>query len=280
MKKILGLSFVFSFFLLFISCEEVGPNMNVSGGGNTGGDGDKQSRKVLVEEFTGVKCKNCPLGTDLLEQLIGIHGDKLVVVGIHTGFFATPYAESQHDFRTPVGDQIDTYLGGVVSNPAAAINRTKFEGQPDYIIGKQLWTGYIASELEKAPKVELDLEKSYNSSSRLLETKVDLKFMENITDPVKITVLVTESKIKDVQLLPDNSKNTEYIHKHVLRGALSDATGSAYTGGATTAGAKGSQSFSMTLPAGWKAENCSVVAFVSSATTKAVYQVEEKHIEN
>jgi len=40
-------------------------------------------RHVLVEEFTGVQCVNCPQGSQLIENLINTHGERLIAVSIH-----------------------------------------------------------------------------------------------------------------------------------------------------------------------------------------------------
>ena len=73
-----------------------------------GGDGPDTTevvKKVLIEEFTGVRCVNCPQGSAEIENLLSIHGDKLVAISIHAGFFAPPYPESLYDLRTPDGDK-------------------------------------------------------------------------------------------------------------------------------------------------------------------------------
>ena len=68
--------------LCFSACNEEpilipDPNLNVTG------------RTVLVEEVTGIRCQNCPIGTQTLVALQQQYGkDKLVVVSIHAaGFF-------------------------------------------------------------------------------------------------------------------------------------------------------------------------------------------------
>ena len=42
-------------------------------------------RVVLLEDFTGQKCTNCPKATDVIEQLQETYGEALVAVGIHGG---------------------------------------------------------------------------------------------------------------------------------------------------------------------------------------------------
>ena len=42
-------------------------------------------RTVLLEDFTGQKCVNCPKGTKVIEQLQEAYGDYFIAVGIHGG---------------------------------------------------------------------------------------------------------------------------------------------------------------------------------------------------
>ena len=48
-------------------------------------------KKVLVEDYTGHLCGNCPYAGLLLnDTLRGIYGDKFITVSVHSGFFAYP----------------------------------------------------------------------------------------------------------------------------------------------------------------------------------------------
>ena len=115
-KKIL----LFSFLTLAISaCTEIAPVVPTLG-----------DRKVLVEEFTGVRCVNCPAGASELDNLRGIYGDRLVVVSIHTGDFSTPYSDSKFDFRTPEGTALEKNLGAPLGYPTAERYRAARRARP------------------------------------------------------------------------------------------------------------------------------------------------------
>ena len=90
MKKIIYLCLLT---VVLGSCTEIAPVVPALG-----------DRKVLVEEFTGVRCVNCPAGASELENLKGIYGERLVIVSIHAGDFSPPFTDSRFDFRTAEGD--------------------------------------------------------------------------------------------------------------------------------------------------------------------------------
>ena len=45
------------------------------------------NKVVLVEDLTGARCPNCPVGSAKLELLEEKYNHKIVIVGIHGSFF-------------------------------------------------------------------------------------------------------------------------------------------------------------------------------------------------
>ncbi|MEO0877637.1 MAG: hypothetical protein AAFY48_23805, partial [Bacteroidota bacterium] len=130
MKKYLSISFFALFILLAFGCEEVPPILN-PGGGNNGGGGpvSEQKRQVIIEEFTGIRCVNCPAASEAIEALLGVHGERLVAVSIHAGFFASPlYPESDSGLSNSTGTAILDFLDQPNGFPTAVVNRRQFEG--------------------------------------------------------------------------------------------------------------------------------------------------------
>lgn len=265
--------------LAFASCEEIAPTVTGSMG-NTGPGPDltNQQRQVLIEEFTGVRCVNCPAGSAAIEDLIGSLGPQLVAVSIHSGEFSPPYSGSKYDFRTAAGDQILNYLGQPFGYPTAVVNRRLFDGEFDLQLGQSQWAGYIQQELQEDPKVKLKIEPTYNSQTEKLDVVVTLLVVEDIAEPdVRLTVMITESGVQDMQLTP-SGKQADYTHKHILRGVMTNYDG-AIISDELTAGKQLTKSFSMDWNSAWDVNNCDVVAFVSlGGNTKDVLQAHHVHI--
>lgn len=276
MKKIAIFIFLCCSLFFYFGCEEVGPNINVGGTETTNPGTDVQQRNVLIEEFTGVRCVNCPEGSEVIEALKGVHGDRLIPISIHTGFFSDPYPESLYDFRVTEGNQIEQNLGPVSAFPAAVVNRKIFDGASGLVVGKNSWAGYIAQDVETTTPVEINISKSFNTGNRTLDVTVDLNFVETVGDPLLISVMITEDNVEDYQLTPEG-KLPNYVHKHILRGMMTDAGGNSYLND-TNAGDTGSDAFTMTLPSEWNESKCEIVAFVHSATSKEVLQAYATHI--
>ncbi len=73
----------------------------------------KVNRKVLLEDFTGHKCVNCPNAHDIAHDLQELYGeDNLIVIATHAGFFSTPSSgDFAYDFRTEAGPEWADYYG-------------------------------------------------------------------------------------------------------------------------------------------------------------------------
>ena len=269
MKKLM-VYWVALLFGLSLSCEEIPPVVNPAieleacGGVSESLVAD-QKRQVLIEEFTGVKCVNCPAGSQAIEALVDIHGEQLVVVSIHAGSFAPPYDESLYDFRTEAGDELIDFLGKPFGYPSAVINRKLFEGEFDLQLGRNLWPGFVDKELAAAPKVKIHIGRSFDSASRELSAEVTVFVEEDLVmlPGIRLTLLITEGDVADYQLTPAGLTG-DYVHKHILRQILSNFTGSAAEGD-LVAGSRFCNSFGATIPAEWQESKLDLIAFVSVA---------------
>lgn len=275
MKKLL----LFLPILLFaLACSEIPPIVNpVTDDGTPFEpiDISDQPRQILIEEFTGIRCVQCPAGAVEIEALRAIHGNQLVAIAIHAGGFAPPLpGVSNFDFRTPEGDQLLAYIEEPFGYPSASINRKHFEGEFNLQLGRAKWAGYIADEKAIPPKVRIGIAPLYNNDSRALEVKVLLQVDETIEqDDVRLSVSLIEDGIIDVQDTP-NGKVYDYVHKHVLRTMLTNYDGNTLDG-PLAAGTEIEKEFSFTIPAGWDPANMHVVAYVNLGADKEVLQVHE-----
>jgi hypothetical protein len=269
MKKIITL---FAFFaILTFGCNEIVEPIDLQI--------TYTGRRVLVEEFTGVKCVNCPEGSKKIEELVAQHGEYIIPISIHAGFFANPYDSSLYDFRTVQGSSLESNLLGPVSGyPAATINRTQYSNETELPISLSKWTGYIIRDILQAPKVEVDITPTYDTMSRQLSVTVDLDFAETVTEPLGISVVITEDDIVDYQL-NKGGLQSNYNHKHVLRTMLTNYAGDAIAIGQTKAGSTPSFTYTFTLPAAWNEDNCEIIAFVSHKGAKLdVLQANKVHL--
>jgi len=261
--------------LAFAACEEIGPDIKPPSV-DTVIPTDTMTttlRNILIEEFTGVQCVNCPDGAQAIENFINTYGERIVAVSIHSGFFSNPLNESQYDLSTDEGEQIEAFVGPVLGYPSAAINRKSF-GTSSNIHGSGTWAGHIAAELETEPQVGINISNTYDDASRNLSVDVEVPFLVSLAGELRLSVLITENDIVDAQK-DQTGLIEDYTHKHVFRVMLTDVQGMPIQ--AQTVENSINETFNFTLPPEWNETKCKVVAFVhQSSPDLEVLQVEEE----
>ena len=256
-----------------LGCEEIPPQITPC----------QTSRVVLVEEFTGIDCVNCPAGAEKLEILSSQNPGKIIVVGIHAGYFATDH--NGFDLRCPDGESLESlYLGPVSGYPAASINRRVFEGESDVVADLTEWAGYIGAEFCKRPIAELSLTNTYDPVTRMATVAVDITpstfFTGLVEEDLAVSVMITESNIVGYQKTPSGS-NPSYVHKHVLRDVLTDSyTGDVLITKGNVLTAQQKVIADYPIPTGWDPDNCHAVAFIhyKADNNKEIIQAVEAHI--
>lgn len=223
-------------------------------------DLEQQERNVLIEEFTGVQCVNCPDGSKAIEELIAQYGDRIVVTSLHAGFFSDPFPESRFDLRTNVGDALLDFLGSPLGYPAAIVNRKNFNNSPRLHLGRSSWAGAIATDLAEEPEIKIGLESTFDAASREAVLNISLLFDVAQESPTRLSVFITEDVVVDYQETPSGVQS-DYVHNHVLRHSLTGFTGDLIQED-TGAGSFFCKQLKTTLPQAWKIEDCKFVVFV------------------
>ncbi|MDR0205815.1 MAG: Omp28-related outer membrane protein [Bacteroidales bacterium] len=172
-----------------------------------------QPKGILLEEFTGIHCGNCPQGHEIAGNLLNAN-ENAYVIAIHSGFFAIPNV-GEPDFRIPEGEIIDNEFG--VNNfgyPSGTINRHSFGD--DIIIYRGSWIKSAkAIHAEDAP-VNILLTATYNGNNRKLSVKAEGYYTMNVEENShRLNIAVIQNNIVG----PQNGMGggSDYVHNRMLR---------------------------------------------------------------
>lgn len=211
-------------------------------------------RHVLVEDFTGQNCVNCPLATELIGQLQQMYGpERIVAVGVHSGPLGVKPTANPEGLATDLGDTYYDYWH-IQMQPYGVIDRS------DGPLSTDWWTGkvrYDLSAYESSP-VNIWPAAVLSADGRQMEVTVRLAGVEGSTSG-QLQVWVTEDHITAFQKMPDGTTNAAYDHNHVLRAAANGAWGEDCT---VDEGDVAVFSYSVALEPSWKPQDLAVVAFV------------------
>ncbi|MFN8285686.1 MAG: Omp28-related outer membrane protein [Chitinophagales bacterium] len=271
--------------LLVQSCKEIGPNINLHGNGNSVGDttyiespvATAQAKSVMIEEFTGVRCPNCPQGHQILATIKSAHPDNVVAMSMHPiNSLGAPYnGLSVMDFRMQeVQDLFTGYYSNPGFEPCAGIDGQLFSGETFVLIDKNKWSTKVDAQLATSTPVNIELSRTYDSTNRQLTMVVELHYTQNVTETNKLTVGLIESGMVTAQL-NGSVIDTFYTHNDVLRTFITANTGDALSE-TLEPGRVIRKVYQKVLDAAWKPENMKIVAYVHEyQNSKAVYQAKE-----
>jgi len=209
-------------------------------------------RCVLLEDFTGQRCINCPKASDEIKALQEQYGvDNVIAVGIHSGPLGFHSTDKYVGLSTDTGDEYYDHWA-LDYQPVGLIDRG---GPLEYTA----WNARIREELAKAAPVNIDLMLDVQNDQ--LTIWAEVMGMEGTTTG-KLQLWLTEDDVIAFQLMPDGTRNMEYVHQHVFRAAVNGTWGepvSVKEGETFT-----TQRYTFTVPKDWNVDHLSVVAFVYS----------------
>lgn len=273
--KILKIISVFAF-LIVISCDTIENPIKEQENMTCGDEeGPVPIRKILVEDFTGHKCPNCPDAAVKLEELIDMYCDHIIPIGIHVGYFAIPDDDFPADYRTTTGDELDANFS--VTNqglPNGLINRTEYEG--DYVIGRDSWAAVTNLYYSLAPDFNIQIESEYSEPSGEITVDITVETYTQFDYDINLGLYVVEDSIVSAQ--KDGSVTVQdYVHMHVLRKGVNGAFGETIA----SSGINGDlfeRSFTITAEDAWVLKNIGFVTFVSNESTREIIQAESEHL--
>ena len=246
-----------------------------------------EARKMLLEEFTGDQCINCPNGSTQAEYLKNsVFGNSLILISVNAGFYAIPNSQYPYDFRCTVSDTLDNYFHGnplttTLGYPMGMVNRLGWlQSNPlNVCLSVNQWRDTIANHINDVPKISIELYNSYNPATRVVSSSVECDALMSLTSTYRICSYLTEDSIIKPQEFPQGVDSLTYVHRHVLRGALdSNPWGVTFIQGNTANGAQFTKNYTMVLDTAWNANHCSVVTFLYDASNYEIIQAEEKGI--
>ena len=217
------------------------------------------ARKVLIQEFTGINCVNCPTGAAAVHEIQALYPGDVIAVSLHPGGTG---------FSGPLGNfNLNNDLAGVYYNyyqpagfPAAVI-----DGQSP-LTNVSLWSGAVKNALTSPAPADIDILPLFNADTRTLSVDYQVYINNVYNDGLNLNLWIVENGI----IGPQKSGSqiiVKYEHNHVLRGSMTGDWGirladsflpeQSYTG-----------QISIAFSDEWVPENCEVVAFLQNDSRK------------
>ena len=228
---------------------------------------------VLLEDYTGVKCNNCPEAGALALQLQEQNEGHLVVLGVHPKSALQNPAGGFPDFRTDDGNEWNNYFN-IAAYPNGLVNRT------GGVLGSAQWTSAVNNIIGNDAPVRLIVKTEFDDATRELKVSIHSKFLIDVaSNDVRLTTCMMEDRIVGKQVTP-NGVDENYVHRHVFRGTADNQTWGRVLSSAESIseGSNFITNMKFTLSDDYNADEFYIVAFISDNNTKEVLMATETKI--
>jgi Outer membrane protein Omp28 len=212
--------------------------------------------KVLVEEYSGTWCGNCPrllFGVELLHQ----QTDKAITVGIHLN--------GGDPFITSDGNNLASQQG-VSGVPTGRINRTINWTGPQFENVMQ-----VTNTIQAFANAGLAINSAVNGSNITITVKA--AYRQALTGEAKLTVYLVEDKLTHTQtnyssnLYGGQTSIVNFKYDGVLRRVVSAISGDVIA----SSGTNNEKTYTLPLPSNIASiANTRVVAFITNASNAVV----------
>ncbi len=244
---------------------------------------------VLIEDFTGHRCFNCPNAATLAHNLMNANPGRVFVAGIHSSAVGmSDFQEENAEYPTilynDIAFEIGTHFGSqpgtsFIGNPHGAISRLRTG--TDNTSAPGTWSSKTSTVLARTLQVNIQAEHNYFPSTRglFLHTEVDV-LDAGITSDLGLVVYVLEDSVVGPQLMPDLTTNNTYVHRDILRACIDNkAFGRTLQPSDLGTNGKYYVNYSYKLPDEYEVENMHLLIYVYDKTTEEIYQVIEEDME-
>ena len=180
-------------------------------------------RNVLLVDFTGQRCSNCPAAADLLHSLTaGPAGARIIAVSVHGGALAlstdaSPRGLAGPDARRLTNEaHVNSWPMGTVDQPVGGT-----------LLRPSAWNAALAERLSLTADAHAAAQQSLVADAHVALATRTLSYTlrpRHLTDAAGradaetyLHLWLVEDSIAAPQTLADGTERADYLHRHVLR---------------------------------------------------------------
>ena len=199
-------------------------------------------RNVLIEDFTGRMCVNCPDAHLIVNNIVEQNLGRVWSVNIHSGYFSpTTYP----NMNTSIGE---TLLNGfsIQAFPMGHVNRST--STP---LGREVWASTVESQLSQMSEVNMAGYVNIDRDTRMVDITLEIYYTSNSSESSNyLSIIMLQDSIMGSQLgsqyNPSQIINGQYCHMHVLRDMITSDWGDEIS--PTTAGTLITKNYTYEIP--------------------------------
>lgn len=240
-------------------------------------EGEGFRKSLLVEQYTGQMCGNCPNGNLMIMDLIKGNEERFVWVAYHSFLFDN-FCNEESIFNS------NEYQGGTAA-PIMMLNRTYYNltnvennenmyaltAHPTIFAYTNSRNGFVDSELSEPARISIDIDQVYDRDEDRLDITVSGKRADGYLEDknLALTVYILE----DGQVSYQSGATENYVHNNIMRNVLSDKEGDVIS---FDADGNYSMEYSFMIPSEYVSYQSNITTYPNRANMKIAAFVSNK----
>ena len=221
-----------------------------------GGDVEPTGKMVLIKDFTGARCVNCPAAAEYAHNLQHqLDEDHIFIMSVHAGFLAQPMGQ----FPNFLTDEGTEWYNNHDSNPLFTVDHVALTDGNSLKV-EQIDTPVVTA-LDEEQSFEIVIGRQFDPTSRQLQVNIQAVSLTDRDGHFFITACLVEDNIVGWQIIPGGT-DKEYVFHNVFRGTLNGAYGESFEDHHVDSDDTFSFSYNTEINADYNADECYVVVYV------------------
>jgi len=243
-------------------------------------ENNNTTKNILLEDYTGHKCTNCPAAAVIAKQL---EDDSLgvILVSVHAGAggaFQETDTEFTTDFTTDAGDVYVTDMPGMFANPLGTINRNPTGANSTVWHASSSWANTVNTETSSDLMANIQVQTNHFPATNGLFIHTETEFKSNISGDYHLIIYLIRESVIAPQKMGDGSIDHHYHHHSILSENINGTWGSVVSNGDVANGTKFYNDFSIELKAPtadstYNVSNLSLITYLCERNSFKVLQV-------
>ncbi len=248
--------------ILLLSCDIIEGDPYVRNNNNSDPVELDTVKRVLLLEFTGQKCPNCPEGHEQIQQLKNFYGSRFIPVAIHAGYYAIPSSTYPIDYRTTFGTNFHN-LFNPTSYPIGMVDALKHENLQTH----GFWSEKVAEQMNRTSHLAINFESQIAVNQLNISVEVRSRHAVLPEESYRLYTLLIEDSIVGRQANGATSI-ADYVHDHVVRHGFTSHLGDSIS--LFNPQQRRKVSYQTSINEQWRIQHLSVVAFVVNSNDEVV----------
>lgn len=236
-------------------------------------------RNVLLEDYTGHTCVNCPSAAAIAKNIEDNSNDQVIVMSVHAsttnGYQLPEQPDFPLDHRTTAGNEYANKMA-ISVNPLGTVNRKLSSGH--YWILSSSWQTEVNAEVQKSPDFNIQAQYNYFEQTDGLFFHTEVEAINDKSGDFNLINFLVRDTVVAPQKDQGGVVHEEYDHHSMLSANLNGTWGTSVVSGEIGAGEKIYNHYTYKLPdpdadTTYRVSNLSVITVVCDLDSYEILQV-------